>query len=153
MFLTLADNGIALLNGNRAPLHYNDYCDFVWWVIMSLWTISKNASYMVLIYLHILSPRIMLLPFCSYIAHVSMESMSPVHYQSCCLHYSDVIMSMITSPITGVSIVYSNVCSGADQRKHQSSTSLAFVRGIHWWPVNSRHKRPMMQKMFPFMQD
>ena len=24
-----------------------------------------------------------------------------------------------------------NVCSGADQRKHQSSASLAFVRGIH----------------------
>ena len=32
--------------------------------------------------------------------------------------------------ITGVSIVYSTVCSGTE-KKHQSSTSLAFVRGIH----------------------
>ena len=52
--------------------------------------------------------------------------------------------------ITGVSIVCSTVASGADQRKHQSSASLAFVRGIHLWPVNSLHKRPVTQKMFPF---
>ena len=42
------------------------------------------------------------------------------------------------------------VCSGADQRKHQSSASLAFVLGIHWWPVNSQHKGPVTRKMFPF---
>ena len=42
-------------------------------------------------------------------------------------HYSDVIMSAMAPQITGASIVY----SGADQRKHQSSASLAFVRGIH----------------------
>ena len=40
-----------------------------------------------------------------------------------------------SAKITGVSIVYSTVCSGADQRKNQSSASLAFVRGIHQWPV------------------
>ena len=39
---------------------------------------------------------------------------------------------------------------GADQRKHQSSASLAFVRGIHRWPVNSPHKGPVTRKMFPF---
>ena len=44
------------------------------------------------------------------------------------------------------SIVYSN----ADQRKHQSSASLAFVRGIHRGPVNSPHKWPVTRKMFPF---
>ena len=38
------------------------------------------------------------------------------------------------------SIVHLTVCSGADQRKHQGSVSLAFVRGIHRWPVNSRTK-------------
>ena len=42
------------------------------------------------------------------------------------------------------------VCSGADQRKHQSSASLAFVRGIHRSPVNSAHKGPVTRKMFPF---
>ena len=46
-------------------------------------------------------------------------------------HYSDVMMSPMASQIAGVSIVYSTVCSGADQRIHQSSVSLAFVRGIH----------------------
>ena len=66
------------------------------------------------------------------------------------LHYSDVIMSAMASQITGVAIVYSNVCSGADKRKHQSDASLAFVGGIHRWPVNSPHKVPMARKMFPF---
>ena len=53
------------------------------------------------------------------------------------IHYGDVIMGMMPSQITSVSIVYSTVCSGTDQRKHQSSVSLAFVRGIHrdrWIP-------------------
>ena len=43
-----------------------------------------------------------------------------------------------------------NFGTGADQRKHQSSASLAFVCGIHRWPVNSPHKRPVTRKMFPF---
>ena len=57
-------------------------------------------------------------------------------------HYSDVIMTAMASQITVVSIVYSTVYIGEDQRKHQSSSSLAFVRGIHRWPVNSPHKGP-----------
>ena len=55
------------------------------------------------------------------------------------LHYNDVIMVAIAFQITSASIVYSIVCSGADQRKHQSSASLAFVQGIHR-PVNSPHR-------------
>ena len=43
------------------------------------------------------------------------------------IHYSDIIMSKMASQITGVSIVCSTGGSGADQRKHQSSASLAFV--------------------------
>ena len=45
-----------------------------------------------------------------------------------CIHYSDLIMNGTASQITGVSIVCSTVCSGANQRKHQSSASLASVR-------------------------
>ena len=56
----------------------------------------------------------------------------------------------MASQITSLTIVYSIVYSGADQRKHQSSTSLAFVRGIHRWPVNSLHKWPVTRRMFPF---
>ena len=64
------------------------------------------------------------------------------------LHNDDVIMSLMASQITSLTIVYSY--SGVDQRKHQSSASLAFVRGIHRGPVNSPHKRPVTRKMFPF---
>ena len=65
-------------------------------------------------------------------------------------HYCDVIMGAMASQITSLTVVYSTVYSGADQRKHQSSASLAFVRGIHRGPVNSPHKWPVTRKMFPF---
>ena len=63
---------------------------------------------------------------------------------------SDVIMGSIASQITSLTIVYSTVYSGADQREHQSSASLAFVWGIHRGQVNSPHKWPVTRKMFPF---
>ena len=59
-------------------------------------------------------------------------------------------MGAMASQITGISIVYLAVCSGADLRKHESSVSLAFVRGIHRSPLNSSHKGPVMQKIFLF---
>ena len=59
-------------------------------------------------------------------------------------------MNVLASQITGVSTVYSAVHSGTDQRKHQSSASLAFVRGIRRWPVNSPHKGPETRKLFSF---
>ena len=59
-------------------------------------------------------------------------------------------MGTIVSQITSLTIVYPTVYSGADQRKHQSSASLAFVWGIHRGPVNSPHKWPVTRKMFPF---
>ena len=72
-------------------------------------------------------------------------------YQEWCIsHYCDVIMGANASQITSLTIVYSTVYSGADQTKHQSSASLAFVQGIHRWPVNSPHKWPITPKMFPF---
>ena len=62
-------------------------------------------------------------------------------------------MSMTASQITSLTIIYSTVYSGADQRKHQSYVSLAllaFVRGIRRWTVNSLPKGPETLKMFPF---
>ena len=59
-------------------------------------------------------------------------------------------MMAIASQITSLTIVYSAVYSGAHQRKHQSSASLAFMWGIHRGPVNSPHKWPVTRKMFPF---
>ena len=59
-------------------------------------------------------------------------------------------MTTIASQITSLTIVYSIVYSDADQSKHQSSASLAFVWGIHRGPVNSPHRWPVTRKMFPF---
>ena len=64
--------------------------------------------------------------------------------------YSDVMISAMASQITSLPTAHWTACSGADQRKHQSPASLAFVLGIHWWPVNSPHKWPVTRKMFPF---
>ena len=59
-------------------------------------------------------------------------------YQGYLIHYRDVIMGAIASAITSFTIVYSD----ADKKTHQISAPLAFVRGIHKWPVT--------RKMFPF---
>ena len=64
-------------------------------------------------------------------------------------HHSDVIMSPMASQITSVSIVCLTVSSGASQRKHQSSASLAFAREIHRLTVDFPRKGPVTRKMFP----
>ena len=63
-------------------------------------------------------------------------------------HNNDIIMGMVASHITSLTIVYSIVLSGPDQRKHQNS--LDCVREIHRWPVNSPQKGPVTRKTFPF---
>ena len=66
-------------------------------------------------------------------------------------HYNDVIMTTIAYQITSLTVVYSTVYSDANQRKHQSSTSLAFVWGIHrdrWIP---RTKGQLRGKCFHLM--
>ena len=67
------------------------------------------------------------------------------------IHYNDVIMSMMASQITSPATVYLTVYSRADQRKHQSSASLAFVRGIDRSPVNSLHKGQWQRKCLHFI--
>ena len=56
------------------------------------------------------------------------------HYQPCTVY---ITMGTIAAQFTSLTIVYSAACSGAEQREHQSSASLAFVRKIHrdrWIP-------------------
>ena len=65
--------------------------------------------------------------------------------------YTDVIMTAMASQITSLAVVYSTVYSDADQRKHKSSASLAFVWGIHrdrWIP---RTKDQLRGKCFHLM--
>ena len=59
-------------------------------------------------------------------------------------------MTAIASQITSLTIVYSTVYSDIDQRKHESSASLALVGGIQRGLVNSPHKGPVTRTMFPF---
>ena len=66
-------------------------------------------------------------------------------------HYVDVIMTTMASQITSLTVVYSTAYSDADQRKHQSSASLAFVWGLHrdrWIP---RTKGQLRGKCFHLM--
>ena len=65
-------------------------------------------------------------------------------------NYNDVIMGAMASQVTSLTGIYSAVYSGENPRKHQSFAPLAFVLGIHRWPVNSLHKWPATRKMFPF---
>ena len=64
------------------------------------------------------------------------------------VHFTHHLQSAMASQMTGVLIVCLTVCSGADLRKHQSSASLAFVRGIYRWQVDSSHKGPVMRIFF-----
>ena len=73
------------------------------------------------------------------------------HDEKLSIHHYDVIIDAMRSQIISLAIVYSVVYSDADQRKHQSSASLAFVRGIHRGPVNSPHTGPVTRKCFHFM--
>ena len=67
-------------------------------------------------------------------------------------HYSDIIIGAMASQITSLIIAYSTDYWGADQRKHQSSASLAFCGEFtdDRWPMNSPHKWPVMRKIFSF---
>ena len=62
------------------------------------------------------------------------------HIKFYSIHYNEVTMNAMAPKITSLTIVCSTVYSGADQRKHQSSASLAFVCGIHRWPVKSQYR-------------
>ena len=69
----------------------------------------------------------------------------------CITNYNDVLMSVMTSQITSLTIVNSTVCLRRRSKKHHSSASLALVRGIHGWTVNSRTKGQQRGKCFHLM--
>ena len=103
-----------------------------------------------------------LLPcFCSYYFHLSWFMqyfplifkmlLSLIMCWNMTYHHSDVRMSTMARQIAGVTIVYSVVCSSTDKKNHQSSASLPFLSGIHGWPEDSPHKRPITRKGFHLM--
>ena len=112
------------------------------WTVVKLWSIwlFPNNKMVYLFWIE---------TFCLYCSHSYGTSMREWCRQIP-VHYDDVIMGLMASQITSLTIVYSTVDSGADQSKHQSSASLAFVWGIHRGPVTSPHKWPVTRKMLPF---
>ena len=105
---------------------------FNWLLIISMESYEKDIA-LVIKLLHVYECAALKWPFLT--VYLVDESIM-------CTHHCDVIMSAMASQITGIWSVYSTFYWSADQRKHQSSASLAFVRGIHRRPVNSPHKEP-----------
>ena len=83
---------------------------------------------------------------CCYAVHASLLWVKKWRKNHC-----DVIMCAIASQITNLTIVYSTVYSGANQRKHQSSASVASVRENYRWLMNSPHKWLVTRKCFHWM--
>ena len=65
-------------------------------------------------------------------------------------HYSDIIMSAMASQIQFQHCSLNHLFRHRSNKTSQSSVSLAFVREIHRWPMNSPHKLPVTRKMFKF---
>ena len=105
-----------------------------YWLCFPEWVCAKSESISK-------NDKFVCIEVCCFSLHTALDALTH--------HYNDVIMDMLASQITSLSIVYSTVYSDADKKKHQSSASLAFVRRIHHWPVNSPHKWPVTRKMFP----
>ena len=99
-------------------VHLSCFSCNIQWVFWCPWLHPWNDLYFCFIYLSI--------------TFSSNDKKKNLRLLSCSaeLHYIDVIMGAMASEITGDSIVYSTLCSGADQRKHQNSASLAGVRWI-----------------------
>ena len=93
-------------------------------------TLSPSPHFHALFNVYIEKKRFFMIPKLSLLVALEAEVMIT--------HYGDVIMDATSSQITGVSSVYSTVCSGADQRKHQSSASLAFLRVTDEFPAHCR---------------
>ena len=143
--MVLSYIGAKRIHNLRMRCHHQDR---MWWFsYIYIYSRKLCSIYRVLI---VVKEEMGLMNSCFQSRGVSMRTYNEVFHEIP-FHYSGVIMSVMASEITGVSIVYSTVCSGADQRKHQSFASPAFVRGIHRWPVNSPHKGPVTPKMFHLM--
>ena len=110
------------------------------WICRSILTILLCSSYQSMLHSWIQLQ----------VRHITDIPIKLPYLQNVHTYYIDVIMSAFASKLTSLAIVYWTEYSGADQRKHQTSVSLAFLKWIHRWPVNSPYKGPVTWKMSPF---
>ena len=126
-------------------MFYKDVCSASLYFIMTFYTVANHRQLAVCLFWLPTIAR-----FTSRRASFEESvSISWWHHKEV-VHHTGVIMSAMAPQITSVSIVRSTVYSGDNQRKHQSSASLAFVRGNHRGPVNFPYKGPVTLQMFPF---
>ena len=119
------------------------YCIFNVFRVFNSYSLTLAC---LLIYIIVIEPGIWLIS-CLVINSRKKNMYDYSHMANTGRYYSDVIMSTMSSKVTGVSVVYSTVCSVLNQIIYQSSASLTFERGIHRWPMISPHKRPVTRKM------
>ena len=119
---------------HHVPSHYLNWCwpNFHIATHKKLWYYAKSIFYLSIILWSVtINFRLSIIETIYWIAWFNILVIT-VHF-----HYNDIIMSAMASQITSFRIIYSTLYSGADQRKHQSSASLAFGRGSHhdrWIP-------------------
>ena len=137
---------IPCTNGNTAEL-WNLFFMCAW---INSWVNIGHAGYLRRHRIHY-DVIVMTIATSKSISHVLGHPNDEMNFalKTATFHYSDVTMGVIASQVTSLTIIYSTVYSDADQRKNQSSASLAFVQGIHRRPVNSPHKWPVTRKLFP----
>ena len=134
-----------LNNGcNYLCMHVDNGCNYLCMLIMDV------ITYACMLIMDVITYACMLIHVSKRVSHCLGWYPDTLPWSKVTRHYNDVILNAMASQNSGVSIVCSTVGSAGDQRKHQSSASLAFVRGIHRLPVNSPHKRPVMRKISPF---
>ena len=129
---------IAIAAGPDMQLRNNSIRRHTWWLDqIVLWYKADKWYIYIYIYIYALSPSWAIWRRRKCRKRVSKyRTLSGDHFVQAAMcqhnqHYNDVIMGTMASQITSPTIVYSAVHSGAYQRKHQSSASLAIVRGIH----------------------
>ena len=145
---------IKRINHRRTPRYSDPELFFwqsinIWSCYLTVWIVSDITRNIGLWYHDCLVYYVIF--YCQYRCTMCGSVMQTKSHLRKLLYMQDTHMLItIASQITDISIIYSTVCSGADQGKIQSSASLAFVRGIHRWPVISPQKGSVTRKMFPF---
>ena len=94
---------------------------------------------------------------CGFLWNKRLTVLAAVMIQYCAMYPHKIPLEWLHNERDGVSNHQPNDClhnllffKAQTKEKYQSSASLAFVRGIHRWPVNSPHKGPVTRKMLLF---
>ena len=162
-------NCITIVDSRAVPSHLRTHC----WIIIN-WTLSKTINLSKNVRVHFVSASMSQAWCCidvlmNCITIVDSRAV-PSHLQTHCwiiiswtlsktinlsknvmiVVYENVMMRVMASQITGSPASRLFAQPFEDLIEHKNSASLAFVRIIYRWPVDSPHKGPVTRNMFPF---